>query len=647
MKTGGMTMVEMTKETIMNKLNELEVVKIKLKEDFIGIDDAIDQFIESIKVWHVAPELQLRPLIVNLWGMTGVGKTELVRKFVKLINFQENYVEVEMNTLKKGILPSYSDTRLGAVDGIQFQLESNLNGDGYGILLLDEIQKFRTIDGYGNEIPSNNLNGYSDIWTLLGDGKFTPNLAIKETINSYLHSIKKKFDLKKRDNSPIVGADFYYDYVTAKRIKYAFGLKSSIDEIMTLDSEKILTDLMDAQKNPKTYENKTYSKLLIIISGNLDEAFEMSKETDDIDVDADILYEHSRKITLINIKRALRSRFRPEQIARFGNNHIIYPSLSRDSYNKIIRSKCDTIVSNIKEITNISITLDDEIYDIIYRNGVFPSQGVRPVLSTISSTIETSMPFFIYNCMLYNVNNIHISYKDGQLCSNISGNKVTYKIATVIDNIKNSKNIDIESLVAIHEVGHTIAYISLMKLVPKQLVCTTASLITNGFIMTHETFDSKEMLKNKIIIALSGQVAEEVIFGENMKTTGSASDISIATSYASSYVRKYGMDGFVGDIICGANANNLSYGIVDYENSNDSINVILNECKIEATNILNKNLSLMKKLTIKLLDKKVMKDIEIAEIVKEYYPDLNTGKFSHTISENYNKMLKDKFLSIS
>ena len=105
----------MNKEEIKKRLDELEDVKIKLKEKFIGIDSIIDSFIDNVKIWYAVPELQMRPLIINLWGMTGVGKTDLIRNFVKLIKFNDRFIELQMDNLNKGW---YSE------NCIQYHLES-------------------------------------------------------------------------------------------------------------------------------------------------------------------------------------------------------------------------------------------------------------------------------------------------------------------------------------------------------------------------------------------------------------------------------------------------------------------------------------------------------------------------------------------
>src|SRR5271166_4596400 len=76
---------------------KLEEVRIALKNKFIGIDEVIDKIIDNISLWYLTPEIQFKPLIVSLWGITGVGKTDLVRQLVKLLDFTDKFIEIQMD----------------------------------------------------------------------------------------------------------------------------------------------------------------------------------------------------------------------------------------------------------------------------------------------------------------------------------------------------------------------------------------------------------------------------------------------------------------------------------------------------------------------------------------------------------------------
>ena len=66
--------------TLDGRRKDLERASVQLKSEFFGMDNIIDKVISSMYTWYILPELITRPVIVNLWGMTGVGKTCLVRR---------------------------------------------------------------------------------------------------------------------------------------------------------------------------------------------------------------------------------------------------------------------------------------------------------------------------------------------------------------------------------------------------------------------------------------------------------------------------------------------------------------------------------------------------------------------------------------
>jgi cell division protease FtsH len=53
----------------------LELARADLKAHFVGIDDIIDDLLNYIQIWYLMPEILSRPIVVNLWGMTGVDGT--------------------------------------------------------------------------------------------------------------------------------------------------------------------------------------------------------------------------------------------------------------------------------------------------------------------------------------------------------------------------------------------------------------------------------------------------------------------------------------------------------------------------------------------------------------------------------------------
>lgn len=315
---------------IEEKKQKLEHAKIKLKEHFIGIDSIIDQIIDNMKSWYLLPEVVTRPIIINLWGLTGIGKTDLVRKLVKYIEFDEKFAEIQMGEKKN----SYYST-----PNIYSTLSRNYieSGDS-AILLIDEIQRFRTRHRQKDEDVI--TKEYGDIWTLLSDGKlniksgqkqamlemFLGELYYKECQNEEDED-EDKNEIVNDDTKPVANKQpkrkFHNSVYSAKELKTTCKLSEPIEEIMKWDVNKKFKVIEDTLNSDDLNEPDDFSKVLIFICGNIDDAYSSVMDDSNADRDADLLHELSKKINIVHIKDALEERFFPEQIARFGNNHII------------------------------------------------------------------------------------------------------------------------------------------------------------------------------------------------------------------------------------------------------------------------------------------------------------------------------------
>ena len=65
---------------------ETKAISKKLKRHFFGINSQIDQICDTVSPWSDMPDSYIRPLIMNLWGQTGTGKTSLIRKLAEVLD---------------------------------------------------------------------------------------------------------------------------------------------------------------------------------------------------------------------------------------------------------------------------------------------------------------------------------------------------------------------------------------------------------------------------------------------------------------------------------------------------------------------------------------------------------------------------------
>ena len=528
-------MLEVNLQEIKSRSEKLDFISKELKKHFVGIDAIIDDLLDYIKIWYLMPDILTRPIIVNLWGMTGVGKTDLVRKMISLLEYQDRFVEVE---LSNGDSTNYQTSVAGV-----FAKNGMSDGKPF-IVLFDEIQRFNTLEIDGKPLQNTK---FTDFWELLSDGK----LAKREREDlEWLASdiLFNKRDMQKRkDRGEEVDEQSYntLGLWEANNFKQMLGMEETAIEIAEMGRMGILERIQKAQKKKKVYEPIDYSKTLIIISGNLDDAFSMSTSTSESDIDADIFHAFTRKISIVNVKDSLARRFKPEQVARFGNIHLIYKSLRKVDFQVLIKKEIEKVSQNTEKRFGIKIKIKENINRLIYDNGVFPVQGVRPVFSSVIDILETNLAKFLFEALMKGEKSVEIDYdyKQKAIVAKI-GKTETIVLPYVgrIDRVRATNIQDVVANVSVHESGHAVAYCVLFGLVPLQLKSRIAHSHAAGFTFPHEIFESKENMIKKIKVYLAGGLAEEIIFGKENATSGRSHDREMVTILAVDYVRKYGFD---------------------------------------------------------------------------------------------------------
>ena len=156
---------------IQSKKDKLAEAAAELKKEFFGIDETIDKIIDNISAWYLFPELSIRPHIVCLWGLTGVGKTDLIRKLCMLLDINSAFCEIQLDG------NSNSTKTIG--DILSY---TTITPDSHGVLLLDEVQRFKTKDEDGHAIRD---GGMQDLWMLLSDGTLGSRNALKSELRSF------------------------------------------------------------------------------------------------------------------------------------------------------------------------------------------------------------------------------------------------------------------------------------------------------------------------------------------------------------------------------------------------------------------------------------------------------------------------------
>lgn len=546
-----------------SKKEILENARTILKKEFIGIDKPIDAIIDNINSWFMLSTIQERPFIINLWGLTGVGKTSLITRLVELIDYKNHFFRFDLGH-KKG---ERSLTR-SINELCEHKLEKPV------IIALDEFQHARTIEGVG--ITRNEKDDENRVlWDLIDAGKIQHSIwrygiwQMKENLSIYNRLLQSGIKVEKGKVVKGWGKcrdEYRYDDEKEKLFipKYIYGeildlagdelnikLKSELEEILLklngVESIHFLRKIISHASKPI---ERDFSNALIFVLGNIDEAYSMS-DNYTVDISADEFHKASLKITVSKIKNALQTRFRHEQISRLGNIHVIYPALSKKAYEGIIKNEISSISKKLFQLTQIHLTFKPSIIDLIYDEGVYPTQGVRPVLTTINHLIRNRITTFLAVILNTNskANHIDVAFVEKQFL------KCDYKIN---DDIIQTEKIDISSelkkhnlnkkddlqcITAVHESGHAILSAVLLKTLPKYIFSNTIEDEVNGFVFSE--FKWKYVSKKEIILRvamyLGGMAAEEIVFGKDNITSGCGSDLKQATNFVMQMYKKEGL----------------------------------------------------------------------------------------------------------
>lgn len=579
-------------ELLHERSARLAHVAAELKTELFGIDDIIDRVIDSIRAWYVLPHIITRPVIVCLWGLTGTGKTQLTRSLAQKLDFYDRFVEVQMDGFSHG-----SSWR--SADSISAMLmESSVAEGEPGILVLDEFQRFRTVNEKGHDAP---VKRYQDVWQLLSDGRLPPSLSFLQELEASLaHS---QYDREREEQDSVAsdkGSARKYKFnlmpYQAQEFKQSLKLKESLQEVMAWSAEQ-LQDRMQAFKASSASWETDYSRLLIIVSGNLDEMYnDTANRVEDCDTDADIFHALTRKLSVIDVKKALAERFKPEQIARLGNNHVIYPSLDQATYERLIRNTCASYVEEVQASSGLRFALDASVFTGIYANAVFPAQGTRPLFSSVHAILSAPL----VNATLWALEHgmgaddvLHLSLDIAAQCLRVrcGQHSTHYPVALDLNRLRQRASADFRALLAVHEAGHGLVYARLFGHPPLEVKINVASFEGGYNSYVRMKAQSRQNCLDAICVSLAGRAAEVLVFDDDACTTGSESDFKKATALAARCVRHFGFGSRLSrtDVI-DSSEDNLN---TDVEPTNVEIEALMSQQYARAQQVLRTDSALL------------------------------------------------------
>lgn len=633
---------------ILTKKAVLEAAATQLKKEFIGLDGIIDEIMDLIRPWWLFPHAQLRPMVVNLWGMTGCGKTALVKRLVALLSMEQAYVQVDTGEFRDN-----SEVWLKT-----FLAEDLIHHSGKpAVICLDEFQFARSIGEGGQELNAEKLR---IIWEMLDSGQFYYNpIPSQYLIKKAMQCVELLFQCKEegvviKGGKVVSGKDIFKKHFKGYTFGYRYGkiekpkinyflsgdflngvsrlvedryLSTSQikEEVKLLDIDGLMNFILEAASYEGALKLMDLTQSLIFVIGNLDEAYYMSRNINP-DISADEFHHYTLKITVADVKKALQRRFRNEQIARLGNNHILYPAFTSQNFRDFIQAQLDRIQTFSKEQFGLKLHFDESVHEILYAEGVFPTQGVRPVMTTVRNLVESYVSRLVCDLAEQNLSarSIRWKYKKQKhvlTCLDRKGRKVwktSYEVRLKINPLRKSQNDDVQAHTAVHESGHAVLAALTLRILPDTVLTQTADSGSQGFCQVRfpEGMRTKEILRKDIIISLGGLVAERMIFGPEQTSTGVVSDLESASELANQAIKDYGMGNDPTSVYVEDPGHYDSFFHAE-EHSEQAL-AIIKECEAEAERILSRNKHLLLQMAQHLTQHSRMDQAQIGEMVRRY-----------------------------
>lgn len=555
---------------------QLQTIATQLKTELFGIDALIDRVIDSVRAWYVLPGLVSRPVVVCLWGLTGTGKTQLVRRLAQLLGFYDRFVEVQMDGFSNGA------SWRGAQNISGMLAQSGVREGEPGILVLDEFQRFRTIDAKRNDVR---VERYQDVWALLSDGRLPPALSLLGDIESTL--AEAAFDAERADEDD-ARLRFKLSSYEARALRQSLKLDLPLLEVMAWTPEQIQARLRAFREDGAQQWDTDYSRLLVFVCGNLDEMYEdLATSVDDCDSDADTFHAVTAKLSVIDVKQALNRRFKPEQVARLGNEHVIYPSLPRRAYEQLIEQGCERYARETGARCGLHFELDASVRAQIYANAVFPAQGTRPLFSSLHAILGAGLAKAALWALERGAapgDGVGLTADGSRLVAHWRGQSHAIAAPFEISRLRQRNNADFRALLAVHEAGHGLVHALLFGRAPTEIKIHVASFEGGYNAYTSRKVWSRQNLRDNLCTSLAGRAAELMVFGADMASSGAEGDLRKATETAARMLRHLGHGERIGR--CDVSADSEEHLVTDVEATNAPIEALLQAEHERATRLL-------------------------------------------------------------
>lgn len=535
------------------RLQQLKQARETIRSSHIGIDNEVDRLMQAVTPWYLLNSTQQRPRVIGLWGMTGTGKSSLVRALVDALGLGDRTFWLDAG---ESHLHNWLDRHLDLI--------MDHHDDRETVVVIDEFQRARTVKGGDDLGESVELRR---LWEFMDSGRavvmpWRNKLEDLQDLHRDLsEAIARGCEI--RNGRVTVGVEVFLEVMddhldrTDREERWALprstwswaresGRESTLGfkrRLEHMDGAAILAMLqsqIDAVRSPLILDGR---RALVIVLGNLDCLYTVGSDPI-AELEPDVLLARHKQMHLAGVQQALLELFRIEQVGRLGSDHVIFPPIGASTVERLVHAEAERIASSVSTALGIDITLRGGLLDRIQREASIAVLGARPVIEAVHQVLPALIAETLSRTTLDAPCDIVLDTwgrKALALCGNTDGSeRVT--LNWPLHRQAPGRKEKVHRNIAAHEAGHLICGVSLLGQTPLQVCARTSHERIGGF--TIWANDTEHLTPRRIVpqiaSALGGWAAERLLFGADRVTAGSDDDLRKATGLALGMLKNHG-----------------------------------------------------------------------------------------------------------
>jgi len=542
----------------LNALRErLTMTRGALRKSHVGLNDEIDRMMEAVAAWQLFHAAQERPRILGLWGMTGTGKSSIVRTLLQELELEERTCWLDAGECRRGQwLEQHMDL-----------LRTHLHGSPL-VVVIDEFQHARTVKS-GIELEEAPelrrmwelidagrallMPGYrrledlmdlrDQLATQLANGVLVRNGRVVRGITAFRKSMEVHMD--NRDKT-LAWAIPMSNWSWLRESKAGTRSLATLQRQMEqLDGDGLLALLDQAISEARTPHVFDARQALVIVLGNLDDLYVLGREPLPA-LDPDVLLARHERLSTTGVQQALLELFRIEQVARMGTDHLVLPPMGRNTVRELVSRETQRMAERTGQLAGAHIRISEGLLDRLLAQAAIPILGARPIVEAVQQVVPVLLSQVLLHPWSTQPKAITLESDGGRvhaLVETESGadHMVLRWPASRPPEKKAGREIQLR--VAVHEAGHLICGTRLRGSTPLQACSNAGHASIAGFVIWLQEDEplTKQSIVPRLAVLLGGHIAEELVYGKEGLSAGSDDDLYKASAMALDLIRTHGL----------------------------------------------------------------------------------------------------------